>query len=164
MFSNLSKGSILYGLDRTGDNMSFFNATIEEAKPVMPMKLGQMLGSVMDISAIRDGESLTFQQIPSNNAIADFNNYLLADSKESLINYINSKLQASKNIVESCDKHKKLIEQYSKILEQINPNLNSAEINSLKEQMTTMQGQFSEVLTLLKTLNSQNHDNTQIQK
>ena len=54
MFSNLSKGNVLYGLDLSGDKMTYFNATIEEAKPAFPVNMGQIPGSVVDITAIRD--------------------------------------------------------------------------------------------------------------
>lgn len=153
MFSNLSKGNVLYGLDKSGDSMQFFTATIEEAKPAFPTKLGQLPGTVMDITAVRDGNTLSFQQIPSNNAIADYgnNSYVLADSKDSLVNYINAKLQASKNIVNSYEENKKLIEKYESVLSDINPNVGGAEIKELKQQMSTMQNQFSELMSLLKS-------------
>lgn len=153
MFSNLSKGNVLYGLDKSGDNMQFFTATIEETKPAFPTKLGQLPGTVMDITAVRDGNTLSFQQIPSNNAIADYgnNSYVLADSKDSLVNYIKAKLQASKNIVNSYEENKKLIERYESVLSDINPNVGGAEIKELKQQMSTMQNQFSELMSLLKS-------------
>lgn len=141
MFSNLSKGSVLYGLDTSNDSMSYFTATVEEVKPAFPVKLGQALGTVVDITAVKDGKNLSFTQIPSNNAIADYgtNSFILADSKDSLVNYINSKLQASKNIVNSYEENKKLVEQYTSILSEINPSANSEEIKDLKKQLSTMQ-------------------------
>lgn len=153
MFSNLSKGNVLYGVDRAGGGMKFFTATIEDAKPAFPMKVGQMPGTVMDITAIRDGNTLSFKQLPSNDAIADYgaNGFLLADSKDSLVNYINAKLQASKNIVNSYEENKKLIEKYEAVLNDISPNVNGKEINELKQQMSSMQSQFSELMTLLKS-------------
>lgn len=152
MFSNLSKGNVLYGVDRSNDGMRFFTATIEDAKPVFPLKVGQMPGTVMDITALKDGETLSFKQLPCNNAVADYgtNGFLLADSKDSLVNYINAKLQASRNIVNSYEEHKKLIERYESLLNDINPNTNGKEINELRHQMSTMQDQFQELMAMLK--------------
>lgn len=152
MFSNLSKGSVLYGLDNNDGNMKFFTATVEEARPAIPMKMGQIIGSVMDITATKDGKTLSFQQIPSSNAIADYgtNNFVLADSKDSLVNYVNSKLQTSKNIVNSYEENKRLVSQYEDVLSEINPTVGGAELKDLKSQMSKMQGQFDEILTLLK--------------
>lgn len=152
MFSNLSKGSILYGIDDNGGETKFFTATVEEAKPAFPMNIGQALGTVMDIVAIKDGKTLSFKQIPSSDVVADYGEgfYLLADSKDSLVNYVTAKLQASKNIVDSYEKNKALVDKYSKVLEEISPNVNTAEIKDLKKQLASMQSQFSEVLTLLR--------------
>lgn len=152
MFSNLSKGNVLYGVDRSNDGMRFFTATIEDAKPAFPLKVGQMPGTVMDITALKDGETLSFKQLPSNNAVADYgaNGFLLADSKDSLVNYINAKLQASRNIVNSYEEHKKLIERYESLLGDITPNVNGKEISELRHQMSAMQGQFQELMTMLK--------------
>lgn len=153
MFSNLSKGNVLYGLDLSGDKMTYFTATIEEAKPAFPVNMGQIPGSVVDITAIRDGNTLSFKQIPSNSAVADYGNktFILADSKDALVNYVNAKLQASRNIVNSYDEHKKLVEQYEDVLSQINPNPNGAELKELKQQFSTMQSQFNELMSILKS-------------
>ena len=132
MFSNLSKGNVLYGLDLSGDKMTYFNATIEEAKPAFPINVGQIPGSVVDITAINK-------------------TFILADSKDALVNYVNAKLQASRNIVNSYDEHKKLVEQYEDVLSQINPNPNGAELKELKQQFSTMQSQFSELMSILKS-------------
>lgn len=152
MFSNLSKGSILYGIDKKGGDMRFFTATVEEAKPAFPMNIGQVMGTVMDITAVRDGNTLTFKQIPCNDAIADYgaDSFLLADSKDSLVNYVNAKLQTCKNIVSSYEENKRLVVQYTEILSEINPTANSEEIKDLRKQLSDMQSQFSEVLSLLK--------------
>lgn len=152
MFSNLSKGNILYGIDKSKGEMKYFTATIDDNKVAFPVNIGQVPGSVVDITAIKDGNTLSFKQIPANAAIADYgnNSFILADSKDSLTNYINSKLQASKNIVESYEENKKLIEDYTNILDEINPNPNGAELKELKSQFATMQSQFSELMTILK--------------
>lgn len=152
MFSNLSKGNVLYGLDLSGDKMTYFNATIEEAKPAFPINMGQIPGSVVDITAIRDGNTLSFKQIPSNSAVADYGNktFILADSKDALVNYVNAKLQASRNIVNSYEENKKLVDSYTSILNDINPNPNSDELKAIKQEFSEMKGQFKEIVSLLK--------------
>lgn len=152
MFSNLSKGNILYGIDKSNGDMKYFTATIDDTKMAFPVNISQAPGSVVDITAIRDGNTLTFKQIPSNNVIADYGNntFVLADSKDSLSNYINAKLQASRNIINSYEENKKLVEKYEEVLNDINPNPNSSDLKELKSQFATMQNQFSELMTLLK--------------
>jgi hypothetical protein len=159
MFSNLSKGSILYGLDNKGD-IKFFTASIESISlprsRYMQNTFGQIPETVIDIIAVINGEKREFKQVPSNNTIADFgpDTFVIADNKESLVNYINGQLQKSIDIVNSKDRHEVLIEQYKKVLEQLNPSMvdNNA-VKELKGQVESMQAQLKEALALLKSNN-----------
>lgn len=152
MFSNLSKGNILYGLDKSNGDIKYFTAVVESANPALPINANAFLGNVMDIDVTRDGKRLKFQQIPSNAAIADYGNntFVLADSKETITNYVNSKLQASRNIVNSYEENKKLVDSYTSILNDINPNPNSDELKAIKQEFSEMKGQFEEIVSLLK--------------
>ena len=155
MFSNLSKGSVLYGLDNRGE-VKLFTATIERVGIPMPKYMqntfGQLPETVMDIVATVDGERKEFKQVPSNNAIADFgpDAFVLADNKDSLVNYVSSMLQTSRNIVNSVDKHKALINQYEQVLSELHPSGNDTVVKELKEQVSSLQSQLSEALSLLK--------------
>lgn len=159
MFSNLSKGSVLYGLDNR-NGVKLFSASIERVSSPMPRfsqnTFGQMPETVVDIVATVDGERKEFKQVPSNNAIADFgpDTFVLADNKDSLVNYVNSMLQTSRNIVNSVELHKKRISQYETILSELNPNsTNGVAVKELREQVTSLQEQLAEALALLKSNN-----------
>ena len=156
MFSNLSKGSVLYGLD-TKDGIKVFNATVETVSIPRPRFMqntfGQLPEMVLDIVATVNGERKEYKEIPVNNAIADFgpNTFVLSDSKDSLMNYVSSMLQSSRNIVNSVDKHKSLISQYEQVLGELNPaSANESAVKELREQVQDMQGQMGEILSLLK--------------
>ena len=110
------------------------------------------LNIIVDIN----GEQREFQQVPSNNAIADFgpDTFVLSDTKDSLMNYVASMLQNSRNIVNSVDKHKSLITQYEKVLGELNPNVaNDNAVKELRGQVESMQSQMQEMLSLLKSGN-----------
>lgn len=156
MFSNLSKGSILYGLDTKG-GVKMFTATVDSVSMPRPKYVqntfGQMPEMVVDIVVTINGERREFKQVPSNNAIADFgpDTFVLSDSKDSLMNYVSSMLQSSRNIVNSVDKHKSLIAQYEQVLGELNPaSANESAVKELREQVQDMQGQMGEILSLLK--------------
>lgn len=160
MFSNLSKGSVLYGLDTKG-GVKLFTATVDSISIPRPKGIqntfGMMPEMVVDIVAIVNGERKEFKQVPSGNAIADFgfNAFVLSDTKDSLVNYVNSMLQTSRNVVNSVEKHKALIEQYNQVLAELNPNpANDAVVSELKEQVGTLQAQLAEALSLLKAGNT----------
>lgn len=161
MFSNLSKGSVLYGLE-IKDGMRFFTAPIESVSLPYPkyrnnQTFGQMPETVMDIVATVNGERRTFQQVPSNSAIADFGNdtFVLADGRDSLNGYVNSMLQNSKNIVNSVEKHKALIQQYEKVLGSLNPGqANDSVVKELNSKVNSLEEQITEMLSLLKAGNN----------
>ena len=75
MFSNLSKGSVLYGLETKG-SITLFTAPIESVTIPYPKQrnniFGQLSDMVVDIVATVNGERREFKQVPSNSAIADF--------------------------------------------------------------------------------------------
>lgn len=160
MFSNLSKGSVLYGLDTKG-SVKLFTATIENISIPRPKYMqntfGQIPEMVVDISATINGEHKEFKQVPSANAIADFgpDTFVLSDSRDSLVNYVSSMLQNSRNIVSSVEKHKSLIEQYEQVLGELNPAaVNDNAVKELKGQFDDMQSQMKEILSLLKSGNT----------
>jgi hypothetical protein len=160
MFLNLSKGNVLYGLDRR-DKIKWFTASIEKVTPAVPRvsqnTFGQMPEMTVDIVALINGERKEFKQVPSNNAIADFgpDNIVLADNKDSLFNYVNSLLQTSENIVNSADKHKELIPQYREIISSLNPNSSSdLSVKELKEEVGNLKSQLAEAIALLKNRNT----------
>lgn len=160
MFSNLSKGSVLYGLDTKGE-VKLFTATVDTVSLPRPRYMqntfGQLPETVVDIVATINGERREFKQVPSNNAIADFgpDTFVLSDTKDSLMNYVSGMLQNSRNIVNSVDKHKALITQYEQVLGELNPNVaNDNAVKELRGQVESMQSQMQEMLSLLRNGNS----------
>lgn len=156
MFSNLSRGSVLYGLD-TKDGVKLFTASVDRVSLPYPKNVqttfGQLPEMVVDIVVNLNGDRREFKQVPSNNAIADFgpNTIVLSDSKDSLNNYVRSLRQSSKNIIDSAPKHEQLIPQYDRVLQELNPELvNDGAVKELREQVGTLQSQLAEALALLK--------------
>lgn len=156
MFSNLSKGSVLYGLD-TKEGVKLFTATVDSISIPRPKYVqntfGQLPEMVLDIVVDVNGERKEYKEVPSNNVIADFgpDTFVLSDSKDSLTNYVRSQLQRSKDIVNSGDKHKSLIPQYEKVLGELNPGtFSESAVKELRGQVEDMQEQMQEILSLLK--------------
>ena len=156
MFSNLSKGNVLYGLDRT-DKIKWFTATVENVTPTMgaatPNMFGQMPEIRLDIICNINGIQKTFQQVPSNNAIADFGDksFVIADNKDSLFNYVKTLRQKSKAIVDSAPYHDSLIPQYDDVLNELMPgSANNDEVKALRNEVGSLKSQLAEAISLLK--------------
>ena len=156
MFSNLSKGSVLYGLDTKGE-VKLFTATVDSVSIPRPRYMqntfGQLPEMVVDIVANVNGEKKEYKEVPTNNVIADFgpDTFVLSDSRDSLTNYARSQLQRSKDIVNSADKHKSLIPQYERVLGELDPaSANDNAVKELRGQVESMQSQMNEMLSLLR--------------
>ena len=161
MFSNLSKGSVLYGLDTKGE-VRLFTATVDTVsmpRPRFSMQntFGQLPEMVLDIVANVNGERKEYKEVPTNNVIADFgpDTFVISDSRDSLTNYVRSQLQRSKDVVNSADRHKALIPQYEHVLGELDPaTANDSAVKELRGQVESMQDQMSEILSLLKSGNN----------
>lgn len=156
MFSNLSQNSILYILDLKGDN-KILTGPIEKVSPPRPRynNFNPNMEMVVDITAIIKGEKREFKNVPNSN-IVNFGeeSFVLAESKETLSSYITAMLNNSKNIVDSVDKHKKLITDYECALEELNPEVKAnAEkdkaIKTLQDQVSSLQDNINKILNLV---------------
>lgn len=158
MFSNLTQGNILYGIDKKGD-YSLFSVPVERVTLEPPTYRSNGFGQVpeMRVTIVTNmaGEHREFQKVPANNNIADFgdDSVLLADSKESLNAYIDSIIQNRQKIIDSYEPSKKDVQRYSKLKKQLNPSYaaNDEEIASLKQQL-------QEAIALLKEKTNQTNN------
>jgi len=162
MFSNLGKGSVLQGVDKSGDKLKWFTGTVERITPSLsnsypqyPNAFGQLPAVSLDIIANIDGKQREFKGVHSDDTIADFgkNTVILADSETSLFNHINSLLKTSEEAVnkDNISWHERMIPQYRGVLADMRPGTtNSTEVKELKEQVGSLQAQLAEALALLK--------------
>lgn len=129
--------------------------------PVQPM-FGQPQEMVVDIVVKVNNQDITYQKIPANLDIADFNNsnIVLSDNREAMNSEISSLKQKSIAIINSIDFHKEMISNCDKILSELNPEFaekqqQQLEINSLKTQMGKMAKSITELMSMNKKLISQ---------
>lgn len=156
MFSNLSQNSILYVLD-LNNSPKVLSGPVDRISVPRPKynTFNPNMEMVVDIMATINGEKREFKGVP-NGSIANFgdNAFVLAESKEALNSYINAMLQNSKSIVDSVDKHKKLIEEYNEALQEINPSMKAdmekdKAIQTLQDQVNALQKGMEQMLTIM---------------
>lgn len=145
MFSNLSQNSILYVLD-LNSSPKILSGPIERVSLPRPRynTFNPNMEMIVDIIATINGERREFKGVP-NSSIANFGDtaFILAENKESLNSYINAMLQNSKSVIESVDKHQKLIADYEEALSELNPALKADKekdkaIQSLQSQVAEL--------------------------
>jgi uncharacterized protein YwgA len=110
---------------------------------------------IVDVTATINGERREFKGIP-NGSIANFGSdaFILAESKETLNSYINAMLQNSKSVLESVEKHQKLVMDYEEALQELNPSLKADKekdkaIHTLQEQVSNLQTGMQQLLAML---------------
>lgn len=159
MFSNLSKGSILHGVDRSGNKMKWFTGSVERVVPSLhssqqsPFMQPSMID--IDLIVIVDGSQKEFRGIHAGDTIADFGkgSWIISDNKDYLYNYVKSLLKSSEDIVDedNINYHKSLIPQYKGVLSEMRPEVsNASEVKELREQVGNLQTQLAEALSLLR--------------
>lgn len=153
MFSNLSQNSILYVLD-LNNNPRILSGPVERVSVPRPKynNFNPTLEMIVDVVATINGERREFKGIP-NGAIANFGTdaFILAESKEALNSYINAMLQNSRSILDSVDKHKKLVMDYEEALQELNPSLKADKekdkaIQDLQGQVSSLQESIQQLL------------------
>ena len=156
MFSNLSQNSILYILDLK-NNPKVLSGPIDRVSVPRPKynTFNPNMEMIVDITATINGEKREFKGVP-NGSIANFGEdaFVLAESKDVLNSYVNSMLQNSRNIVNSIDKHKKLVTDYEEVIQELNPDIkasreNDKAIQTLQDQVENLQKGMQRILAIM---------------
>ena len=160
MFSNLSQNSILYVLD-INNSPKVLSGPVERVTIPRPKynTFNPNMEMVVDIFATINGERREFKGVP-NSTIANFGNdsFILADSRESLNSYINAMMQNSKGILDSVEKHQRLLANYEEALSELN-----ADIKADKEKdkaIQSLQSQVAELKDMLLQMTGREKPNT----
>ena len=153
MFSNLTPNSILYVLD-LNNSPKILSGPIEYISMPKPKynTFNPNLEMTVDITATINGERREFKGVP-NTSIANFGEaaFILAENKDVLNAYINSMLQNSRSIIDSVEKHQKLIANYEQALEELNPTSKAENkaMQDLQSQVSALQEGMKQLLEKL---------------
>jgi uncharacterized phage infection (PIP) family protein YhgE len=156
MFSNLSQNSILYILDLK-NNPKVLSGPVERISVPRPKynTFNPNMEMVVDITATVNGERREFKGVP-NGSLANFGDdaFVLAENKDVLNSYVNAMLQNSRSVVNSIEKHQKLITEYEEALQELNPDIkaskeNDKAIQSLQDQVNALQQGMQQMLAIM---------------
>lgn len=156
MFSNLSQNSIMYLLD-LHSSPKVLSGPVERVSVPRPKynTFNPNMEMVVDIIATINGERREFKGVP-NGTIANFGDdaFVLAESRDALNAYINAMLQNSRTIVNSIEKHQKLVGDYEEALQELNPDIraskeNDKAIQTLQDQVEALQKGMQQMLAIM---------------
>ena len=159
MFSSLKQGNTLYVLDKTKEPkvVSGYIERITLPHPMFPnynpaMSFGANLQTVVDITVKMGDEHKEFVGIPSTGIIHSYGDYVLSESKDSMIQEVDLMMQNSKSILANIEQHKSNIEACEKILKQLNPVY--AKEQERDEAIDNISGRIDRMESILARLES----------
>ena len=156
MFSTLRQNSPIYILDKK-DSPVLKKGIIETVSPQRSRTgsfYGQPMDMIVDIRVNIDGTSQEFKNIPANLSIANDGNIVISETKEAMSTEVDSMLSISKQILESVDYHKDVIEKCEQILKDLNPQFakdkfQEEKINSLESRIGGVENTLGDIKDML---------------
>ena len=156
MFSTLRQNSPIYVLDKK-DSPVLKKGIIETVSPQRSRTgsfYGQPMDMIVDIRVNIDGTSQEFKNIPANLSIANDGNIVISETKEAMSTEVDSMLSISKQILESVDYHKDVIEKCEQILKDLNPQFakdkfQEEKINSLESRIGGVENTLVDIKDML---------------
>ena len=156
MFSTLRQNSPIYVLEKK-DSPVLKKGIIETVSPQRSRTgsfYGQPMDMIVDIRVNIDGTSQEFKNIPANLSIANDGNIVISETKEAMSTEVDSMLSISKQILESVDYHKDVIEKCEQILKDLNPQFakdkfQEEKINSLESRIGGVENTLGDIKDML---------------
>lgn len=128
MFSGLRQGTALYVLDKSKEPrvIQGYVERISVPHPLYPnynpsVSFGANLQTAVDVTVKLGDDRKEFVGVPSTATIHSYGDYVLSESKDSMIQEVTAMLENSKSIVANVEQHKSNIAACEKILKELNP-------------------------------------------
>ena len=159
MFSGLRQGSTLYVLDKSSEPKVVVGYVehVSAPHPMYPsynpnVSFGANLQTVVDVTVKMDNDKKEFVGLPSNSQIHSYGDYVISESKDSMIDEVNAMMENSKSILSNVEQHKSNIEACEKILKELSPAY--AKEQERDEAIDKMSGRMSRIEDVLARLES----------
>jgi hypothetical protein len=164
MFSNLRIGTPLYVLHKNEPQLEIGEVTfVSQPTPQFgttysggyPMPSPKML---VDVKIKSSSGEVELQKLPADLTIADFGNgMVISESKDAILNEIDTLRKSSVRVIESVDMHKNIVEKCDGLLAELNPQIKqemerTKEFDTLKEEVGGIKTDLVELKGMLSKL------------
>ena len=154
MFSALRQGSVVYILEKGENPVLKIGQVVSITQPNYSSNF-LMNGSTIDINVKVNNQNMDFKNVPSSQSVANYNNAIIAETKELMSNEVDNMLQSSRSIVDSVTYHNNIITSCENILKELNPRFakekeRDEDINNLKDKMGGIESKMDKILSLLQ--------------
>ena len=154
MFSALRQGSVVYILEKGENPVLKVGQVVSITQPNYSSNF-LMNGATIDINVKVNNQNMDFKNVPSSQSVANYNNAIIAETKELMSNEVDNMLQSSRSIVDSVTYHNNIITSCESILKELNPRFakekeRDEDINNLKDKMGGIESKMDKILVLLQ--------------
>ena len=156
MFSNLTNGSTIYVL-QTNDGLKYDVCTVEALKPSFSYNFNG--GAIVDIAVTIDGQRREFSGIQANSSVSMSNNYIITDSKDAMLNQLQTRLEKDEDELGKTDFYKNDADQCRQLIGKLNPKFAKEQamdtaIDSMKDEIGDLKNEMKKILKLLTDKNN----------
>lgn len=162
MFQSIRQNSPFYILDKK-DNLSLKIGSVISVSNAMPrydsMKYGVMPSpndTIVDIKVRVGEEDMDFKGLPASLSIANFNGdgMVVSESRECMLEEVESIVRTSKSILDSVDYHKQNLSSCDAILRELSPSFakdkaQEEKISALETKMVGIEGTLESMMAML---------------
>jgi hypothetical protein len=113
---------------------------------------GANLQTVVDITVKVDNDKKEFVGVPSTATIHSYGDYVISESKDSMIQEVTAMMENSRSIISNVEQHKSNIQACEKILKELNPAY--AKEQERDEAIDNMANRMSRIEDVLARLES----------
>lgn len=150
MFGGLSQGSTLYVLDKTGDIPKLGIATVT-AKTEIPLWTQPLQTATIDVTVgYADGSTSTFQKLPVNCSIYNYDKAVVAETRELMEQTIDNSERQSQSILDSMSYHEKAVKAYKDMRKQLSPTY--AKDKETNERLSSLESSISNLASVVEKM------------
>lgn len=161
MFSNLRTNSQIYILHKDSTPYVEIGTVLNVSQPVPKFPVANFMQPqelVVDVTVKVNDSNITLQKLPANLDVADQGvngNMVITTSREAMNAEVDSLRQKSLSIINSVGYHNKIVQDCEELLQRLNPEFaeqkqQKQEIDTLKQQMSSMSDLMKDLMTQLK--------------
>lgn len=161
MFNTLSKNSVFYILDKN-TKPTIKVGKVTDAK-INPQYFG-LANQEMDITVDVNGDTYEFKKIPTNvSIISPSVGIVISDNSDDMIKEYDTMVSTSKQVLDSIDYHRGVIESQDEIMSVLNPRYakekeQENKLNSLENRVGNVESGIDYIKDLLLKMSNQNKE------
>lgn len=156
MFSALRQNSLLYILDKSNKPTLKIGQVVSTSSP----NYFNNVNPYIDVTVIIDGANADIKKLPANLSITTSEtdpNLVISESRELMCTEVENMIKNSKQVVESIDYHKSVIECGEDMLIKLNPSIakqkeQEGRISNLETSVGDVKSDVKEIKTMLSEL------------